>query len=61
MTRLRTRTAVSPLRRRFAPAPAVLPTVDELIARERPEEPMHCLRPCHRYRNGPRPRRSLPR
>lgn len=46
MTRLRTRTAVSPLRRRFAPAPAVLPTVDALVARERPEEPMHCLRPA---------------
>ena len=45
MTRLRTRSAVSPLRRRFAPAPVLLPTVEELVARERPEEPMHCLRP----------------
>lgn len=46
MTRLRSRTAVSPLRRRFSPAPVMQPTVDELVARERPEEPMHCLRPA---------------
>lgn len=46
MTRLRARTAVAPLRRRVASAPAILPTVDELVARERPEEPMHCLRPA---------------
>lgn len=45
MTPLRTRAAVSPLRRRFDPRPASLPTVDQLVARQRPEEPMHCLRP----------------
>ncbi|HWA79587.1 MAG TPA: type III PLP-dependent enzyme [Acetobacteraceae bacterium] len=41
----RIRAAVTPLARRF-PVPATpLPTVDALVARERPEEPMHCLRP----------------
>jgi ornithine decarboxylase len=46
MNNSRVRTAVSPLRRRF-PVPAVpLPSVDELIAVERPEEPMHCMRPA---------------
>ena len=45
MNRLRTRTAVSPLRRHVAAAPAMLPAVDDLVAVERPEEPMHCLRP----------------
>jgi ornithine decarboxylase len=54
MDRLRFRSAVSPLRRGFdaaqtmrgfAPAPSVLPCVDDLIAVSRPEEPMHCLRP----------------
>jgi len=44
MTTLRLRSAVSPLRRRF-PAPAPLPSVDELVATERPDVPMHCLRP----------------
>jgi ornithine decarboxylase len=45
MNNVRARAAVSPLRRSFA-TPAVLPTVDELVATERPEEPMHCLRPA---------------
>jgi ornithine decarboxylase len=42
----RVRSAVTPLARRFPAAPARLPAVDELIARERPEEPVHCLRPA---------------
>lgn len=46
MTPLRARAAVSPLRRRFDPRPANLPTVDQLVARQQPEEPMHCLRPA---------------
>jgi ornithine decarboxylase len=46
MNNLRVRTAVSPLRRRFAAPRAALPMVDDLVARERPEEPMHCLRPA---------------
>jgi ornithine decarboxylase len=45
MTNLRTRAAVSPLRRRLA-VPAMLPDVDRLVAVEQPEEPMHCLRPA---------------
>lgn len=45
MNTLRHRSAVSPLRRRF-PAPAPLPSVDDLIANERPDVPMHCLRPA---------------
>jgi ornithine decarboxylase len=45
MNTLRLRSAVSPLRRRF-PAPASLPSVDELVATERPDVPMHCLRPA---------------
>jgi ornithine decarboxylase len=45
MNTLRLRSAVSPLRRRF-PAPAPLPSVDELVATERPDVPMHCLRPA---------------
>ncbi len=41
----RTRLAVSPLRREFV-APALrLPTVDQVVAAARPEEPVHCLRP----------------
>jgi len=44
---LRVRTAVSPLRRGFAATPHVaLPTVDHLVATQRPEEPVHCLRPA---------------
>ncbi|MDR3536259.1 MAG: type III PLP-dependent enzyme [Acetobacteraceae bacterium] len=46
MSDLRTRAAVSPLRRRFVAFPTRLPTVDAVIAAERPEDPMHCLRPA---------------
>jgi ornithine decarboxylase len=46
MNNVRVRTAVSPLRRRLPAVAEVLPSVDELIASERPEEPMHCLRPA---------------
>jgi ornithine decarboxylase len=50
---VRTRQAVSPLRRSFRPVdapqslgPVVRPTVDAFVAAERPEEPVHCLRPA---------------
>jgi ornithine decarboxylase len=48
MTKSRFRAAVSPLRRRFeAPEPGVaLPLVDDIVAVERPCEPVHCLRPA---------------
>ena len=46
MSNLRVRTAVTPLRRRFPDAATVLPSVDDLVAIERPEVPMHCLRPA---------------
>jgi ornithine decarboxylase len=46
MSNLRVRTAVTPLRRSFPAAAATLPSVDELVAVERPEVPMHCLRPA---------------
>ncbi|HEY1931281.1 MAG TPA: type III PLP-dependent enzyme [Acetobacteraceae bacterium] len=47
MNDVRVRSAVSPLRRRFAAVqPVTLPTVDRLVAAQRPEEPMHCLRPA---------------
>ena len=48
MNLLRSRAAVSPLRRGLgAPAPLLdLPAVDDLVAVERPEVPMHCLRPA---------------
>jgi len=46
MAQLRYRAAVSPLRRRFDDVPAPLPRVEELVAVERPEEPLHCLRPA---------------
>jgi ornithine decarboxylase len=46
MSLLRARTAVAPLRRAFADADALLPEVADLIAVERPEEPMHALRPA---------------
>ena len=46
---VRTRQAVSPLRRSFRPVVdtthVVRPTVDAFVAAERPEEPVHCLRP----------------
>jgi ornithine decarboxylase len=43
MTDLRFRGAVTPLRR---PAEALPSSVDQLVARLRPEEPLHCLRPA---------------
>ena len=46
MARTRVRTAVSPLRRRFAPVEAPRPRVDAVIAAERPSEPLYCLRPA---------------
>lgn len=46
MNNLRVCTAVSPLRRRFPGFPVALPSVDHLVAAERPEEPVHCLRPA---------------
>jgi len=45
MSLLRSRTAVAPLRRRFD-VPVPLPAVADLVTVERPEEPMHCLRPA---------------
>lgn len=39
----RFRSAVSPLRRRFEVQPR--PSVDQVVAAERPAEPIHCLRP----------------
>ena len=41
----RPRSAVSPLRRPFVAYPVRRPTVDEVVAATRPEEPVHCLRP----------------
>jgi ornithine decarboxylase len=46
MIKSRVRAAVSPLRRRFPAAAAPLPSVDELVVLERPDVPMHCLRPA---------------
>jgi len=46
MTLLRARSAVSPLRRRFPRPLAPLPAVADLVLHERPEEPVHCLRPA---------------
>ena len=52
MSVLRVRSAVSPLRRHLrdlavpAAMPAPLRTVDALIAEDRPEEPIHCIRPA---------------
>lgn len=42
----RTRSAVSPLGRALADHPVRRPTVDEVVAADRPEEPVHCLRPA---------------
>jgi ornithine decarboxylase len=42
----RHRSAVSPLRRACVPFPVRLPTVDEIVIADRPEEPVHCLRPA---------------
>lgn len=50
MSAARNRSAVSPLRRSFVPpaiTPSPRPTVDQVIAAERPEEPVHCLRPAN--------------
>jgi ornithine decarboxylase len=41
----RTRSAVSPLRRQLVASPLRRPTVDEVVAAERPDEPIHCFRP----------------
>jgi ornithine decarboxylase len=41
----RPRAAVSPLRREVAAYPVRRPTVDQVVAAVRPEEPIHCLRP----------------
>ncbi len=46
MSNLRVRSAVSPLRRRFPEAGSALPSVDDLIAEERPDVPVHCVRPA---------------
>ena len=42
----RTRLAVSPLRRQRAGYAPRLPTVNQVVAADRPEEPVHCLRPA---------------
>ena len=46
MTVARPRSAVTPVRRRVDPAPQSLPRVDEVVRAERPEDPIHCLRPA---------------
>lgn len=50
MSVLRVRSAVTPLRRPLRPVgaceAAAWPTVDALVAQDRPEEPIHCLRPA---------------
>jgi len=48
MAPIRSRAAVAPVRRRpeSARAPLMLPGVSELVAADRPTEPMHCLRPA---------------
>jgi ornithine decarboxylase len=46
MNQPRFRAAVTPLRRRIPAGAAPLPAVDELVVLERPEEPVHCLRPA---------------
>ncbi|MDS4010457.1 MAG: type III PLP-dependent enzyme [Defluviicoccus sp.] len=45
MVQGRFRAAVSPVRRRFDAPPAVLPTVNEVIAASSPGDPVHCIRP----------------
>ncbi len=37
---------VFPLRRQFVTYPVRRPTVDEVVAADRPQEPIHCLRPA---------------
>ncbi len=46
MTQSRLRSAVTPVRRRVDPAPQPLPRVDDVVRAERPEDPIHCLRPA---------------
>ena len=46
MSTLRSRVAVSPLRRALDADAAALHGVDQLVRAERPTEPMHCLRPA---------------
>jgi len=46
MTKTRFRSAVAPLRREFDRADLPLPIVADLVAVERPDVPMHCLRPA---------------
>jgi ornithine decarboxylase len=46
MSVIRPRSAVFPLRRQLAAASIQLPTVDQVIAADRPEDPVHCLRPA---------------
>jgi len=46
MTNSRLRSAVTPVRRRVEPAPQSLPRVDDVVRAERPEDPIHCLRPA---------------
>lgn len=41
----RSRTAVTPLRREIERLHAPLPSVDRVVAKLRPSEPVHCLRP----------------
>lgn len=43
---VRTRSAVTPLRRAVSDLPVRRPTVDQVVAADRPEEPVHCLRPA---------------
>lgn len=45
MVRTRSRSAVSPLRRRFEAADAPRPLVADIVAAKHPAEPLYCLRP----------------
>lgn len=45
MSQFRSRSAVSPLRRRIERV-QTLPLIDDIVRVERPSEPMHCLRPA---------------
>src|SRR5262245_23662763 len=45
MSRSRFRAAVAPLRRQVEAREVALPLVDDIVAAERPAEPLHCLRP----------------
>ncbi len=48
LSQFRSRGAVAPLRRRPSAdrSPLLLPAVDEVVATDRPSDPMHCLRPA---------------